>query len=390
MREHHMDQYDPNLLVIHPSENSETEEQRTAAVLGVSLEDLENGWIPKSDIIKYANAVASRDDKTKETKRSTRYRPSLQAYPLKNLQNITTPLTPRDVIFFWHIPKASGSSVKNVLSRCFQLTRAEMKTTPRSFTLVGGNLVNFDTSTIAGIAEAKEMGLVGSGYVDVIVSSYLHEGSALFTERHRGRLFTIMRHPVDTAISLFSYLGKATWERNYNSKLVNMTLWDYAQSNSTALRIDNWMTRYLARKIHGNLEPAHLELAKEILEHKCLVGMMEHFVESMERIHSYLGLTDDVKATDGGKRRRMSKQTTGMECVKEFNAKKTNTNQHETFKPGDKEWDLLAKKNQYDMELFQFATKLWNRQGDMFKNNRVESNRDIAWNYRRKPPKLSP
>jgi len=31
----------------------------------------------------------------------------------------------QDLVFFWHIPKASGSTVKNILNFCFDLKRAE-------------------------------------------------------------------------------------------------------------------------------------------------------------------------------------------------------------------------------------------------------------------------
>lgn len=153
------------------------------------------------------------------------------------------------------------------------------------------------------------------------------------------------------------------------------------------LRIDNWMTRYLVRKVKGRLKVEHLKLAKSILEYKCLVGLLDHFEESMERIQFYFGLVEDDTAPTGdggGIPLRSSKRLTGMKCVKEYNSgKRQNVNQHAVFKPGDREWDLLAEKNQYDIELFQFANELWDRQGKMLKE-RDHSASSASWNYRRK------
>jgi len=339
---------------------------------------LDNGWISRSDILEH---YSTHNKKAASLSSSTfnRYRPSLQGYPLKNLQNITTPLAPTDVIFFWHIPKASGSSIKRILTSCFQLNRALNKKMKNDDSAVG----IIDTSTVAGIAHAKRHNLIEEDQFDAIVSSYLYEGSALFTAHHHGRLFTMMRHPVDTAISLFYYLGKATWEQHYNSKLATMTLLEYAQINDEELRIDNWMTRYLVRKAKGKLEEEHMKLAKSVLESKCLVGLVDHFVESMERFHSYFGLVDnDTTSTHDG-----NKQLRGMECVEKFNSgERANANNHAVIMPGDREWDLLAEKNRYDIELFQFANELWDRQGKILEN----LDHGASWNYRtnrQKPPK---
>lgn len=42
--------------------------------------------------------------------------------------------TNSDLVFFWHIPKASGSTMKNILNFCFDLKRAEqVKKKPVSY-----------------------------------------------------------------------------------------------------------------------------------------------------------------------------------------------------------------------------------------------------------------
>ena len=52
---------------------------------------------------------------------------------------------------------------------------------------LGSRYVNVDTSTVSGIARAKELGLVESGLADVVVTQYLYAGAALFNPRQRGR-----------------------------------------------------------------------------------------------------------------------------------------------------------------------------------------------------------
>jgi hypothetical protein len=346
---------------------------------------LNNGWISNSEILDFTNnANSSSQLQQSDENPYVPYSPSLTEYPLNLLQNVTSPILPSDVLYLWHIPKAAGSTVKHVMMKCFHLTRAEMKQVPESFTLVKG-VLNIDTSTIAGIYRAKKMGLVDSNFVDVVESSYLHEGAALFTDEHKGRLFTVMRHPVDMAISLFYYLGVAKWERNYHPELMNMTLLDYIQSNQTDLRVDNWMTRYLSRRIKGPLDQQHFQLAKDILKAKCLIGMSENMTESMNRLATYAGLGYSTKTFNNFS---TENRTTWSECVEEYNKNRVNKHKHQTFNPGSIEWDLLAEENKFDMELFSFAKKLWSEQGSILKEK--EEIKQNQWNYRPKPPEGIP
>jgi len=231
---------------------------------------LNNGWIPNQDVILYTSknnsqyvtpATATRTEANQQKQKYQRYEPSLEGYPLSLLKNLTSPVDAMDVIFFWHIPKAAGTSTKAILTNCFHLSRAEQISLPESYEFIK-HVLNVDTSTIAGISRAKDNGFAQKDILDVVVSSYLHEGSALLTETHRGRLFAMMRDPVDTAISLFFYLGNADWEGTYREEFRNMTLLEYATSDKNGLRIDNWMTRYLVRKVKGELDEHDIQLAK--------------------------------------------------------------------------------------------------------------------------------
>lgn len=217
--------YVPLLLILVLSANSAVREEPTEVfsqqgpkIAGVNFNstsmDLNNGWIPNEDILRIRNKKIKKSSKIGKSTFHSRqpiYSPGLEKFPLNLLQNLTTPIQPTDLIFQWHIPKAAGTNTKKILTHCFHLARAEQRQYPESFEFFN-NVMNLDTSSIAGIARAIENNLVHHDLLDVITSSYVHESSAIFTEKNRGRLFAIMRHPVEIAESMFHYLGKATWE----------------------------------------------------------------------------------------------------------------------------------------------------------------------------------
>ncbi len=123
----------------------------------------------------------------------------------RSLESITDvldlPVKEKDIPFYFHIPRAGGSTVKDILGSCYGLvgatdvgsrgkdmvnaTKLEVITTRE-----GSKYVNVDTTTLEGIEEAKELKLVESGLVDYVVTQRLHAASELFTEDHKGRYDT--------------------------------------------------------------------------------------------------------------------------------------------------------------------------------------------------------
>ena len=101
----------------------------------------------------------------------------------------------------------------------------------------GAKFVNVDTTNPHGIAKAKRLNLASSGMVDAIATSYVHEASELFSPDHRGRFFTMMRDPIERAVSMLGYLGKATWESTYDPAFATMTVEEYARSSKVE---NNW------------------------------------------------------------------------------------------------------------------------------------------------------
>ena len=50
---------------------------------------------------------------------------------------------------------------------------------------------------------------------------------------------------------------------------------------------DNWMVRFLTNEMSGAVYDRHLELAKQVLESKCVVGLLEEFSPSFKRFGQY-------------------------------------------------------------------------------------------------------
>ena len=313
---------------------------------------LKNGWIPEGDIVNHYQFKKSKEHQKIFSKWHSLhknqiieeveidkiiYNASLESYPLNMLEDFDKPLKDSDVIFYWHIPKAGGSTMKRIFTHCFNLTRSDQYV---------------DLTTTVGISQAKKERVVDQNFLDVIVGSHLHETSALFTDEHKGRLMTVMRHPVELVTSLFYYLGhKATWERHYRPELANMTLSEYANSQ---LMIDNWMTRYLSRKLRGNLTEHDLSLAKSILEKKAVIGMIDQMDKSLQIFQNYFGL-QPIPHRKG--------------CVQRLvHNEHVNKNEyHIQLQPGSQEWKILEERNSFDLQLYNYSRIIFQRQASRLK-----------------------
>eukprot|EP00970_Alexandrium_tamarense_P003368 scaffold529_cov196-Alexandrium_tamarense.AAC.64 len=224
-----------------------------------------------------------------------------------------------DVPLFFHIPKAAGTAIQN-LYWCMGLTLANEvganekfahnKDTKllefQPFHSLDYHVVNVDTTSRNGILRAKNMGLVSSTdpAVDVVVSGEINYAAQnLFDEGHKGRVVAMFRHPVERAISMFYYLRKADWETSYHEDWNDVTILDWANSDEGE---HSWVVRKLVGKEKSSftLTAEDLEVAKEILRTKVLIGLKDRFLPSIKRFNTYLDI-DDSSAN-------------AQECVVEF------------------------------------------------------------------------
>lgn len=215
----------------------------------------------------------------------------------------------------------------------------------------GNRYVNVDMSNPNGIEHAKDLRFGASGLANVVITSWFRETASIFDDGdvHKGRCFVLMRHPIQRAVSMFYYLKDATWERTYNEAYKEMDIKEYATSQYAE---DNWMVRFLTNEMSGNVYDRHLDLAKEVLESKCLVGIMEDFTASMKRFDRYFGWSEidfggPVSMTDRGT------------CVARVIKHPDNAHPHPKLDEDGEVWNLLLDKNKYDLALYEYARHLF-------------------------------
>lgn len=249
----------------------------------------------------------------------------------------------RNIVFFWHIPKASGSTIKNIMNFCYNLKRAEKLNPEPSMEYARDNILNMDTSSPDGLSFSFANQIVNSDKVDVIVSNYFLSGSALFTDIHHGKTFTILRHPIDLALSLFHYRRKATWERSYRKDWMTMTFTDYVSSEQY---MDNWMVRQLTGTMPWiPLNNSHLERAKTIMRRKIYVGVLTEMDETLRQLKWHYGWEEKTPY-----------------CAYNYlHDSPSNSNKHPGLQGGrgGKTWNLLAEKDSWDLGLYHYGLELF-------------------------------
>ena len=261
---------------------------------------------------------------------------------LQYLAGIYDPILPTDRAFLWHVPRSAATTVKSIAAQCFGLLLAtEMGSSAVSnqITIItdleGGTYVNVDTSSLAGIQHAKQMNVANLPGLNFVAASFFYDAAEnLFSDQHRGRCITMMRHPVERAVSLYSVLVDAPGGSTV--VLPGMSLEDYANSD----RVErNWMTRYLSNAKDKELKPEHLAIAKRVLEKKCLVGLLKFKGESLRRIETYFGWTLDGEKV--------------IDChTKLLDWNWPNKKKHSSVKEGSEAWRKLAEVNDLDMKLY--------------------------------------
>lgn len=220
----------------------------------------------------------------------------------------------------------------------------------------GRKYVNVDTTTQEGIAKASQLGFASSNLADVMFTPLLVESAESLLHENSGRMFAIFRHPVERVISIFYYLQGATWEPTYNPEYAQWTIDDYALSPYCE---SNWMVRSLTNKMTGPLSSDDISIAKEVLRRKCLIGLMEGMEESVQRFHSYFGFGDDK----------------ALQCSRDHFSRKgsgANSHSHPVVDQASEIWAVLARKNELDIQLYEYAQQLFKEQGEwLVKKNMI-------------------
>ena len=302
---------------------------------------------------------------------------------LAPLSNMTTPFekTKNDTPFFLDIHLTGSHSMKKAFSKCFNLIQAcefglrqpyfneeSLGIFDVSYDSYNATYVNVNTKSEDGIERAKRLNLTASQMSDVIISPHLFPGVTLFNMNYTGRMFSLFAHPIDRAVALKNYIGEATWDERYNEKVKRMTLRAYAKSKFAE---DNPITRLLTampgKNPNRKLTVSDLSHAKYIVANKCLVGLYDEIEGSMARFGRYFKW-QNKHFTNEKNNNNNNKTKSGLEedmsCIRDIEKDKWLTSPGSKIEKDSFEYGLLAKKNVFDILLYEFIQRIYEIQGE--------------------------
>uniref|UniRef100_A0A7S1BM36 Sulfotransferase domain-containing protein n=2 Tax=Corethron hystrix TaxID=216773 RepID=A0A7S1BM36_9STRA len=208
----------------------------------------------------------------------------------------------------------------------------------------------------------------------VLISEHIrHVSKELFTLERKGWMFTILRDPIQRAVSMFHYLSKADWEVNYRPEWQNWTLMDYVNSNNCE---NNYYTRMLTGKNqhHILLSQSDVDIAMSVLQKRVLVGLLEHISESVDRFAAYFGWFGSNRLTSNRGKDMKTKDKGTKQCLyQNLLAQPRNVNpvKYNQIEENSMEWVALAKKNEFDLQLYKYAQILFQDQGNYFTKKNI-------------------
>ena len=255
-----------------------------------------------------------------------------------------------------------------ILGACLGLVVADehgqtSNQTPSSLDVItrpGIRHVNMDACTVSGIHTAHALGFASLQPADAVYSPYVpHAMEYLFDDAHRAAAFALFRHPIDRVVSLYYYVQLATWDILYQPEIQNMTLQDFVMHHHAE---DNFILRTLLDKTDDKANTPvtreDLIIGKRLLRDFVLVGLTDQMDESMRRFAQAFGWDDDDDDINNSSSRWESCRSQASQGHNRFN--------HPQLHPGDDEWDILAARNEFDLELFRYAEELFLAQADYF------------------------
>ena len=255
-------------------------------------------------------------------------------------------LSQDDVPYFYHVPLAGALVAADSWGSCLGFIfatdvgkMAQSNDTLKTVQVFGRSYVNVDTTSYEGIAHAQKMNLVPSGLADAIISPLFGEViQTLYSVKNTAKLIATFRHPVDRAVAMYHYMTTATWAKNYNASLADMTLEEYAHSIYVE---NNYVTRLLTNKPGGSLTKEDLTMAKEILRRKAVVGLHDNLEESIQHINRYFSWTPT--------------SADATQCLSQVI---NNGLTKETVSPldtGSTTYSFLMQQNQFDMNIYEYV-----------------------------------
>lgn len=253
--------------------------------------------------------------------------------------------------FFWLVPRSGANAVRTVMWRCLRLAEASEAGAEDELNvlkIVDGEekrYVNVDLSTSKGLAHAKELNLASSGVPDVIISGDMHGTLDLFNNLNRARLFAVFRHPIERAVSKY-YADLAS-----DPDVAGMTLTQYVRQGAHRVQ-NNYLTRHLSGRYGGKLEVFHLDVAREFLRRKFVVGLARD-LPATTNLFTHVYGWNNTAAIMGMDNAEQCYQTI-------FNA--LTDSSPPSVDEGSEGWKLIVSQNWFDLKLYEYAEYLFAEQ----------------------------
>jgi len=133
-------------------------------------------------------------------------------FAMNNLKDVTMSKNiETDLPFLWLIPHTADISIIDIFGHCYHLSQASnykekiyLEDTPLHIVQNGGiSFVNVDLFSAMGIDRAIKGELANSYLAEVIISPHLHLMSNVFTKKHQGRLFVLLRNPIERLLDKY-------------------------------------------------------------------------------------------------------------------------------------------------------------------------------------------
>mmetsp|Transcript_13963 Transcript_13963/g.39753 ORF Transcript_13963/g.39753 Transcript_13963/m.39753 type:complete len:309 (+) Transcript_13963:114-1040(+) len=238
-----------------------------------------------------------------------------------------------EVPVFWHIAKAGGTSMKTYIKEALHFNLFDFSHCLRLQGTQESCALKFHTQLSEGIVSKhalSSMDLLAAAKVLTLSTNY------------SGRLFTMIRHPVDRVVSLYYHCRVATWETCYHTFKPYPTLTSFVESKEIE---SNPQTNHLSG-IRG--KGYDLGAAKQVLQDYVLVGLTEDYAKSANRFKKFF--TSPAVPF----------------FYREEDVPHANSHSHPSLHPGEPLWDRIATFVADDIQLYDFAKKLFQEQAHLY------------------------
>lgn len=287
-------------------------------------------------------------------------------YFLTNAKDFTDRNHSAELPVFWRIPFSGDEAWTEIMGNCMgfiQVTDEKdlivLHLDDPELTLIDtakGKLLNIDLTEMNGIELAKSINLVTFPELDAITSPNLNVLNLFDSFEMKSRAITTFRHPAKRMVSLF-YGSKDVNSRYFDPSLVNVTLQEYAAWTTDRGEF-NFMVKSLVSSgteliASEEITSNDFELAKNILEQKFMILLIDDKFGSWAKLDAYMGWSDLTQE------RRMCEDSIlkldWPQCSKE----------HPPLGADEEAYSALTERNSWDVALYEHAVHLFQLQTNL-------------------------